>query len=181
MRLRELQRAFVGRADGDADVILPGYTHLQRAQPVLGRPLLARLLREVRARPRAARRLPPPRESADVGIRRPGRHHDPHRSAHGRSGTRLRGHRREQPRRLGRPRLRTGIRLLPRHDRRALERLGRGMDPLVDDRVRLLEAATGVLHRFVDHAAKDEPGRARTDPRQNGPRDRQPAPRCWCW
>jgi argininosuccinate lyase len=33
--LRQLQRAFVGRADGDAGVILPGYTHLQRAQPVL--------------------------------------------------------------------------------------------------------------------------------------------------
>ncbi len=29
-----LQRAFVGRCDGDADVILPAYTHLQRAQPV---------------------------------------------------------------------------------------------------------------------------------------------------
>lgn len=34
-RLLELQRAFVGRCDGDLDVILPGYTHLQRAQPVL--------------------------------------------------------------------------------------------------------------------------------------------------
>jgi argininosuccinate lyase len=34
-QLRELQRAFVGRADADADVILPGYTHLQRAQPVM--------------------------------------------------------------------------------------------------------------------------------------------------
>jgi argininosuccinate lyase len=33
--LRELQRAFVGRAEADAGVILPGYTHLQRAQPVL--------------------------------------------------------------------------------------------------------------------------------------------------
>jgi argininosuccinate lyase len=33
--LRELQRAFVGRAETDAGVILPGYTHLQRAQPVL--------------------------------------------------------------------------------------------------------------------------------------------------
>src|SRR5205823_11170998 len=30
-----LQKAFVGRCDGDFDVILPGYTHLQRAQPVL--------------------------------------------------------------------------------------------------------------------------------------------------
>jgi argininosuccinate lyase len=34
-RLVELQRAFVGRCDADIDCILPGYTHLQRAQPVL--------------------------------------------------------------------------------------------------------------------------------------------------
>ncbi len=34
-RLVALQRAFVGRCDADFEVILPGYTHLQRAQPVL--------------------------------------------------------------------------------------------------------------------------------------------------
>jgi argininosuccinate lyase len=34
-KLVSLQRAFVGRCDRDHDVILPGYTHLQRAQPVL--------------------------------------------------------------------------------------------------------------------------------------------------
>jgi argininosuccinate lyase len=33
--LADVQRAFVARCDRDADVILPGYTHLQRAQPVL--------------------------------------------------------------------------------------------------------------------------------------------------
>jgi argininosuccinate lyase len=33
--LLELQRAFVGRCERDRDCILPGYTHLQRAQPVL--------------------------------------------------------------------------------------------------------------------------------------------------
>jgi argininosuccinate lyase len=33
--LLELQRAFVARCGADADVILPAYTHLQRAQPVL--------------------------------------------------------------------------------------------------------------------------------------------------
>jgi argininosuccinate lyase len=33
--LAALQRAFLDRCDGDLDVILPGYTHLQRAQPVL--------------------------------------------------------------------------------------------------------------------------------------------------
>ncbi len=34
-RLVQLQEAFVGRCDGDFDVVLPGYTHLRRAQPVL--------------------------------------------------------------------------------------------------------------------------------------------------
>lgn len=32
--LETLQRAFLSRSDRDLDVILPGYTHLQRAQPV---------------------------------------------------------------------------------------------------------------------------------------------------
>jgi argininosuccinate lyase len=35
VRLLELQRAFIGRAKQDAGCVLPGYTHLQRAQPVL--------------------------------------------------------------------------------------------------------------------------------------------------
>jgi argininosuccinate lyase len=34
-QLTELQRAFVASAERERDVILPGYTHLQRAQPVL--------------------------------------------------------------------------------------------------------------------------------------------------
>ncbi|MCE9545140.1 MAG: argininosuccinate lyase, partial [Planctomycetia bacterium] len=34
-RLAELQAAFVGRCDDDLGVILPAYTHLRRAQPVL--------------------------------------------------------------------------------------------------------------------------------------------------
>jgi len=34
-KLVALQRAFLSRCDRDADVILPAYTHLQRAQPVL--------------------------------------------------------------------------------------------------------------------------------------------------
>ena len=33
--LRDLQKAFVSRCDRDLDVILPAYTHTQRAQPVL--------------------------------------------------------------------------------------------------------------------------------------------------
>lgn len=34
-RIGDLQQAFLGRCDADIDCILPGYTHLQRAQPVL--------------------------------------------------------------------------------------------------------------------------------------------------
>ncbi|MCS7304584.1 MAG: argininosuccinate lyase [Thermoguttaceae bacterium] len=34
-RLRQIQEAFVGRCERDAGVIVPGYTHLRRAQPVL--------------------------------------------------------------------------------------------------------------------------------------------------
>ena len=34
-RLETLQRAFLGRCEDDFDIILPAYTHLQRAQPVL--------------------------------------------------------------------------------------------------------------------------------------------------
>ena len=33
--LADLQRAFVDRCERDAGVIIPGYTHLQQAQPVL--------------------------------------------------------------------------------------------------------------------------------------------------
>ena len=35
LAIRELQRTFVNRCSRDRDVILPAYTHLQRAQPVL--------------------------------------------------------------------------------------------------------------------------------------------------
>jgi argininosuccinate lyase len=33
--LADVQRAFVERSDADIDVVMPGYTHLQRAQPVM--------------------------------------------------------------------------------------------------------------------------------------------------
>jgi argininosuccinate lyase len=35
LRLRELQRALLGVAEANKDAVMPGYTHLQRAQPVL--------------------------------------------------------------------------------------------------------------------------------------------------
>ena len=44
-----------------------------------------------------------------------------------------------------------------------------------------LQAAAGVLHRLVDHAAEDQPRRAGADPRQDGPRRSATCRRCWCW
>ena len=41
--LTDLQKSFVGRCDGDFDVVVPAYTHARRAQPVL-----ARLRRRIR-------------------------------------------------------------------------------------------------------------------------------------
>ena len=35
LRLQDLQRAFLGRCAADRDCVMPGYTHTQRAQPVL--------------------------------------------------------------------------------------------------------------------------------------------------
>ena len=66
-------------------------------------------------------------------------------------------------------------------DRGASEHLGGRVDPVVHQRVQFSEAAAGVLHRLVDHAAEGQPRRAGADPRQDGPRGRQLADRCWCW
>jgi len=61
--LRDLQRALVAWAARDADAVLPGYTHLQRAQPVtLGHHLLA----YVEMLERDAGRLADAAERADV-------------------------------------------------------------------------------------------------------------------
>jgi len=48
--LRTLQQALVGLAEANKDTVMPGYTHLQRAQPVLlAHHLLAGLLRDAGA------------------------------------------------------------------------------------------------------------------------------------
>ena len=51
---------------------------------------------------------------------------------------------------------------------------GRGGDPLGDGRVRLRHARRRVLHRQLDHAAEEEPGRRGAGPRQGRAADRQP-------
>ncbi len=173
-RLRALQRAFVDRAETDSGVILPGYTHLQRAQPVLATHYwLAYCEKFERDRDRLAdcrwRVNQLPLGTAAL------------------AGTSLPIDRHMVAEELGFDGIVANsldsssdrdfvleFAFCLAGDRRAPERLGRGMDSVVDHGVQLPAAAAGVLHRLVDHAAEDQPGRAGADPRQIGPGDRQP-------
>ena len=160
-----VQRAFFGsrRSGRRRD---PAGLHPPPARPTGSRrSLLAGLLRKARARPRTAGRLPGPREPNVARHGRAGRHQHSDRSPHGGRRARIRRHPRQQPRRVERSRFRHRIRLLPGDDRHPPQRLGRRMDPVDHHRVRLHSPAARVLHRLVDHAAKDQSRRAGADPR----------------
>jgi Argininosuccinate lyase len=104
--LSELQLSLVEVAEQNVEVILPGFTHLQVAQPVSFAHHHAGLRGDVRARRRAHGRRAPPHQRAAAGQRGAGRHHLPAgpraRGAHAGHGRRVP----EQPGRRERPRLR---------------------------------------------------------------------------
>ena len=77
--LLDLQKALLESARRDRDLILPGYTHMQRAQPVLAGHYFLGLCRKVPARPRTPGRLPAARQCAAARRRGPGRHVAAHR------------------------------------------------------------------------------------------------------
>ena len=73
LRIIAVQKAFLGRCDADFDVILPAYTHLQRAQPVLAPHYwLAYIEKFERDRQRIAD-CRQPRQPVQLGCRRRGR------------------------------------------------------------------------------------------------------------
>ena len=78
-QLADLQAAFVERSAGDLDVVVPGYTHLQRAQPVLVVHYWLAYCEKFAARPRAPGRLPQAGEHFAAGGRGAGRNVAPHR------------------------------------------------------------------------------------------------------
>ena len=171
-RLQALQRAFVERCQEDADVILPAYTHLQRAQPVLAAHYwLAYCEKLQRDRERLSdcrRRV----NSCTLGTAAVAGTSLPIDRARCSSASGLRAACGQQHRRFQRPRFCLGNVFCPGGDRRASQRLGRGVDPVVDGRIRFPPIAAGVLHRLVDHAAEDQPGRVGVDPRQDRARCR---------
>ena len=174
VQLAELKQAWVERAERDIDCVLPAYTHMQRAQPVLAAHYwLAYVEKFDRDRSRlascrartnvlslgaaavAGTSLPIDRLSVARELR-----------------VRRRGG--QQHRRVERSRFSDRVRLLPEPDRDPSEPLGRGMDFVVDQRVSVSPLAAGVLHRLVDHAAEGQSRRAGVGPRQDRPRDRRP-------
>ncbi len=168
-RLVDLQRAYVAAAERHRDLILPGYTHLQRAQPVLAAHyFLAFVEKFARDRDRLAdcrRRL----NVLPLGAAALAGHELADRPRPRRPRPRVRRRDGQQPRHLRRPRLRRGVRLRPDPDRRAPLGLGRGVGPLVDPGVLVPGPARRPLHRVEHHAAEEEPRRPGADPRPDRP------------
>ena len=167
--LADVQRAFVSRCERDLDVLIPGYTHLQRAMPVSAAhswlcwdEKLQRdrtRLQDCRARLNecplgaaalAGTSLPIDRDrtASLLGFDRPAAN-----SLDVSSDRDFPG----------------GIPVLPVARRRPPVAVGGGVGRLVQHGVRLFDAAGRVHHGVQHHAPKAEPGRARTDPRPHRP------------
>ena len=169
-----LQRALVAQARAHVDTLMPGYTHLQRAQPVrLAHHLLA-YVRDAGARSRAARRRGAAHEPVAARLGRAGGDDVPHRSrGDGARRSASTASTRQQPRRGRRSRLRGRAGRGVRAAAGAPVAAGRGAGPVGVAGVRLRAAARGLLLGLVDHAAEGEPRRARAGARQGRPRDRR--------
>ena len=163
-----------------AATIMPGFTHLQVAQPVTLRPPPARLRRDARARRRAPGRLP---ARASTGCRW---------AAAALAGTSFPIDR-EQRRARARLRRRcartrsTPCRIAtsrsnspppPRCVDDAPVALRRGARPVVEPALRLRAPRRPLLHRQLDHAAEEESRRARARARQDRPRRTATWSRC---
>ena len=162
-----LQDALAQRAAEAADVYLPGYTHMQRAQPVLlAHHLLAHgwaLARDVDRLLTTVDRLnsSPLGAGALAGSSLP---LDPDTSGPSWVPQPVR----ELPRRGGRPRLRGRGLVRPRLAGCAPVAPRRGDRVVVVGRVRVLHARRRLRHGQLDAAAEEEPRRGRAGPRQIG-------------
>jgi len=167
-RLLEVQKAFVGRCERDAGVILPGYTHFQRAQPILvphywlcycekyerDRGRLADCRKRVNVLSLGAAALAA-RACRSIGKM----------SLGGWDSIRWR----PTVSMFRATAIRAGVRLLPGDDRRALEHLGRRVDFMGPPSSSISSSCRRRLHRLVDHAAEGQSRRARAYPRQKPP------------
>ena len=166
----------VDAAERHLDWPLPGYTHLQRAQPVYLAPPPARLLLDARARPRALRASPRAQTAAlPLGAGAlAGRElrHRPRRWSPRELGFDAR--RAELDRRRLQPRLRPRLPAAPRRPARRTSR-GSGAEIVLwsSEEFGFVELPDAWTSGLVDHAAEEEPRRGRAAARQ-GAADRRP-------
>jgi argininosuccinate lyase len=171
--LAEMQRALVDLADGHAETVMPGFTHLQVAQPVS---FAHHLLAYVEMFARDAERLADC-AGASTGCRW-GRPRWPAPATRWtasawRASWASRAVR-QQPGRRQRPRLRARVHRLRQHLHGARVAAGRGDRALDEPELRLHRPGRPLLHRQLDHAAEAQPRRGRAGARQERPRDRPP-------
>ena len=171
-------RAFLTRAEEHAATVMPGFTHLQAAQPVtFGHHCMAYVEMFVarpvaRARRDRAHGREPAGAAALAGTGFPIDRHMTAKALGFREPTRNSLDTRVRPRlRAGVPRGRGDL-------RHASVAAGRGDRHLVDAAIRLRAAVGQLFDRLLDHAAEEEPGRRRTGARQDRPRQRPPDRRC---
>ena len=165
--LKGLIAVFLDRAEEHAATVMPGFTHLQSAQPVtFGHHCMAYVEmfgRDLSRTRDAIRRMDesPLGAAALAGTSFP---IDRHRTA---VGPRLPRADPQFDRQRFRPRLRAGIPGAGGDRRHAFVAAGRRDRHLVDAAIRLRQAVGRVFDRFVDHAAEEEPGRRRAGSRQD--------------
>ncbi len=174
-RARRCAGSLLRLAEEHLGVVMPGYTHLQKAQPVLlSHHLLAYVVdAHARLHPLASRARG--RRRAAARQRGARRHDVPARPRVRGRAARLLGGERELDGRGHRPRLpaRPHLRVRGLPDASLAPR--RGAHPVVERRVRLRHDGRRVLDRLVDHAAEEEPRLRRARARQDRARLRRPA------
>ena len=181
--LRDLQTAIVRQAEAHLDWPMPGYTHLQRAQPVyLSHHLLAYFWM-FRRDARALRGRVGLDDGAAFGRGRPGGRELRDGPGVCGFGARVRGRGAELDRRRLEPRLRTRLSLGGCDLRDPSLAAGRGDRAVVVGGVRVLRGVRRVGSSLLDHAAEEEPGRGRVAAREGAAGRGSPggAPRRDAW
>ena len=156
-----LMRALLGQAEAGADWVMPGFTHLQVAQPVTWGHHMMAYVEMLGRGPLAVSRCAGADERMPAGGCGAGGDvlSDRPRDDGARAGVRTAL--RQFARRGQRPRFRAGIPGGREHLRDASEPVGGGIGDLVLGAVPLREDVGPLVHRVVDHAAKAQPGRGR--------------------
>lgn len=152
--LVDFLKLITSRAEAEISVLMPGYTHLQRAQPI--RALAPLIQRRLRNRPRTPTPTHPPRESLPSGRRSHRRKPLWNRPRSHGQRPRLRRHNLELDGRSCRPGFRRRNPSVGKHAHAAHQSVGGRSDPLLDCGVRLCPFGRSLQHGQQLDATEEE-------------------------